>query len=133
MKIIKLTSAPFPYPGCPPDPCDFEIMRLPIGSDGRILSADDFFAKVWPSLLLVYPLSCDTGLHSVAQVFRRCDTGLHYYWCPSRCDTGLRGVTQAFTITSLAFTITSVSFTQGLMPSRYLKTFIATVCQYNTI
>ncbi|XP_018025094.1 protein bicaudal C homolog 1 [Hyalella azteca] len=32
--------------GCPPDPCDFEIMRLPIGSDGRILSADDFFARV---------------------------------------------------------------------------------------
>ncbi|KAF2350727.1 hypothetical protein FHG87_018520, partial [Trinorchestia longiramus] len=32
--------------GCPPDHCDFEIMRLPIGSDGRILSADDFFARV---------------------------------------------------------------------------------------
>lgn len=32
--------------GCPPDPCDIEIMKLPIGMDGRILSADDFFQRI---------------------------------------------------------------------------------------
>lgn len=35
--------------GCPPDPCDIEIMKLPIGMDGRILSADDFFQRVMES------------------------------------------------------------------------------------
>jgi len=35
--------------GCPPDPCDLEIMKLPIGMDGRILSADDFFQRVMES------------------------------------------------------------------------------------
>ncbi|XP_042211241.1 LOW QUALITY PROTEIN: protein bicaudal C homolog 1-like [Homarus americanus] len=32
--------------GCPPDPCDLEIMKLPIGRDGHVLSADDFFHAV---------------------------------------------------------------------------------------
>ncbi|CAL4089463.1 unnamed protein product [Meganyctiphanes norvegica] len=35
--------------GCPPDPCDLEIMKLPIGMDGRILSADDFFQRIFGS------------------------------------------------------------------------------------
>ncbi|KAK8731238.1 hypothetical protein OTU49_007501, partial [Cherax quadricarinatus] len=32
--------------GCPSDPCDLEIMKLPISADGRVLSADDFFQKI---------------------------------------------------------------------------------------
>nr|XP_045617560.1 protein bicaudal C homolog 1-A-like isoform X6 [Procambarus clarkii] len=32
--------------GCPSDPCDLEIMKLPIASDGRVLSADDFFQGI---------------------------------------------------------------------------------------
>ncbi|XP_071538266.1 protein bicaudal C homolog 1 isoform X2 [Panulirus ornatus] len=32
--------------GCPPEPCDYEIMRLPIAADGHIMTADDFFQRI---------------------------------------------------------------------------------------